>query len=128
MNFYTFEEIYESGLEDSKPWPEVSPETIYSFSYTSGTTGEPKGAMITHKNICSCISSATYKLVLTSKDTYVSYLPMAHSMERVTFNIALAAGMKIGLYSGSNLTLTEDMQYLKPTIFTSVPRVFNKIY
>lgn len=128
IKFYTFEEIYNNGQENNLPWPEITPETIYAFSYTSGTTGQPKGAMISHRNVCSCISSSKYKLVLDEKDTYISYLPMAHSMERVTFNLALAYGCKIGLYGGNNQKVTEDMAYLKPTVFTSVPRVFNKIY
>jgi long-chain acyl-CoA synthetase len=65
---------------------------------------------------------------MSVEDYYISYLPMAHVMERVAFNCCLAFEVKIGLYSGNPKLLTEDMKILRPTIFMSVPRVFNKIY
>ena len=53
---------------------------------------------------------------------------MAHMLERLIFNSATAYGVKIGVYSGDNRKLITDIQILKPTIFVSVPRMFNKIF
>ena len=61
-------------------------------------------------------------------DTYVSYLPAAHSFEQAIFGISVIYGMKCGFFGGNVLKLTEDMRLLKPTLFPSVPRLYNKIY
>jgi long-chain acyl-CoA synthetase len=106
----------------------VTPNTIYAFSYTSGTTGQPKGAMLSHKNMVSTVYTSKSKLVINEKTVYLSYLPMAHSFERVIINTIIALGGKIGLYQGNNLKLLDDIALLKPTIFSSVPRILNKIY
>lgn len=128
LNIYTFEEIIEEGKKKRQEWAEVTPESIYSFSYTSGTTGTPKGAMISHKNICATIDSIKVIFKFLPVDIYISYLPLAHVMEKVFYNNALFYGVRIGVYSGNNLRLVEDMSLLKPTIFASVPRLFNKMY
>jgi len=64
----------------------------------------------------------------STDDTYVSYLPAAHSFEQVVFGIALVYGMRCGFFAGNVLKLTEDMQVLKPTFFPSVPRLYNRIF
>jgi long-chain acyl-CoA synthetase len=61
-------------------------------------------------------------------DSYISYLPAAHSFEQGAFGIALSCGMKVGFFAGNVIKLTEDMGVLKPTFFPSVPRLFNRIY
>lgn len=61
-------------------------------------------------------------------DTYISYLPAAHSFEQASFGLSLASGMRCGFFGGNVLKLTEDMGILKPTFFPSVPRLFNRIY
>ena len=65
---------------------------------------------------------------LEKDDVYVSYLPMAHTLEKSLFNTCLAYGVRIGVYSGDTQKINDDMKLLKPTVFVSVPRVFNKIY
>lgn len=61
-------------------------------------------------------------------DSYISYLPAAHSFEQGCFGIALSSGMRVGFFAGNVIKLTEDMGILKPTFFPSVPRLFNRIY
>ena len=62
------------------------------------------------------------------EDSTISYLPLAHSMEQCFINYALAVGLQYGFFSGDMLKLVEDVQELKPTVFPSVPRLFNKMY
>ena len=129
VKIFTLSELMKKGEENIQPWAKVTPETIYSFSYTSGTTGTPKGAMLSHNNICSTIWASQYIGAAIKKgDVYLSYLPMAHVMERAVFHCGLVFKVKIGIYSGDIATLFEDIKLLKPTFFVSVPRIFNKIY
>lgn len=61
-------------------------------------------------------------------DCYISYLPAAHSFEQALQGLAYIYGIGVGFYSGDVTKLTEDAQVLKPTIFPSVPRLYNRIY
>jgi len=99
------------------------------FSYTSGTTGDPKGVKLTHQMLMSCAASVEMLANLSPKDTYISYLPSAHSFEATTFTLALNYGVRCGYFGGDILKLlTDDLPMLKPTFFPSVPRLYNKIY
>lgn len=100
------------------------------FCYTSGTTGDPKAAMLSHGNLLSS-ASATFLsggVDFTDRDTMISYLPLAHSFEKCLFTVCIISGMAIGYYGGDALKLLDDLQELKPTFFPSVPRLFNRIY
>ena len=104
------------------------------FSYTSGTTGDPKGVKLTHKMIISAGYATNVRVgasggkPLGEEDSYISYLPSAHSFEQAVSGMVFVYGLKVGFFGGNVLKLTEDMQILKPTLFPSVPRLFNKIY
>lgn len=103
------------------------------FSYTSGTTGDPKGVKLSHKMMMSAAFALNLRLSkgttsLGMDDTYISYLPAAHSFEQANGAMSLMYGMKTGFFGGDVQKLTEDMQLLKPTFFPSVPRLFNRIY
>jgi long-chain acyl-CoA synthetase len=130
IHIYTFDEVVEAGKNGSDvKLNEPKKDDIYMFCYTSGTTGDPKAAMLSHGNLMS--SSAATKdsgVDLGENEVYLSYLPLAHSLEKVLFTISVSEGCKIGFYSGDPLKLLEDVQVLKPTIFVSVPRLFNRIY
>jgi long-chain acyl-CoA synthetase len=105
-------------------------DDIATFSYTSGTTGVPKGALITHGNIISAMSGmklwSEFHMQLT--DRHLSYLPLAHIFERVVMAQALAGGASVAFFRGDPLLLIEDMQACRPTILPVAPRVLNKIY
>lgn len=113
-------------IESCKP----KSDDVYMFCYTSGTTGDPKAAMLTHKNILSASSSilSVGGISINENDTLISYLPLAHSFEKSIFSMSLITGFKIGYYGGDHLKLLDDLQALKPTLFPSVPRLFNRIY
>lgn len=100
------------------------------FCYTSGTTGDPKAAKLSHLNLISA-ASAVLKIEginFDQNDSVISYLPLAHSFEKAIFVTACITGMQIGYYGGDALKLLDDLKELKPTTFPSVPRLFNRIY
>ena len=94
------ESLKNFGMQNIQPWRSITPENVCAFSYTSGTNGEPKGAMITHRNIMVTCVSAKCKIDFNNKDIYLSYLPMAHVLERNVFYTMIWCKGKIGLYGG----------------------------
>lgn len=102
---------------------------VATFCYTSGTTGNPKGALITHENLVAAIAGTQTKgLTIDEFDRHLSYLPLPHIFERVVLAGILNAGGSIGFSRGDPLLLVEDIQALRPTIIPVAPRVLNKIY
>jgi long-chain acyl-CoA synthetase len=102
---------------------------LYLFFYRSGTTGTPKGAILTHENMIADASNAKWgNLNVTSAEVHLSYLPLAHIFEQLIENAIFMEGGSIGFYQGDTLKLMDDIAVLRPTIFPSVPRLFNRIY
>ena len=105
---------------------------LSTICYTSGTSGMPKGVMLTHRNFITNIdaffrggtSSFSYYDV-TSEDVYISYLPLAHVMERLCVHTIISRGAAIGFYRGVVKELGKDYMIIRPTFVTGVPRVFN---
>jgi len=117
----------------------ASPEDLATICYTSGTTGLPKGVMLTHGNILSELAALELSakngnlFTPSTEDIHISYLPLAHIFERVMIAFITRAGGKIGFFRGilgerASEKLMEDICELKPTIFISVPRVYNRLY
>lgn len=105
-----------------------SPNDVYTFSYTSGTTGDSKGAMITHLNFMAMIGSITKLIDLRGSDVHLSYLPLPHVFERLVMLAMFYNGCRIGFFQGDVLKLRDDLAELKPTIFPSVPRLWMRMY
>ncbi|XP_063688228.1 long-chain-fatty-acid--CoA ligase 1-like [Bolinopsis microptera] len=121
-----------SKVTDFKSSPPTA-DDIAIICYTSGTTGKPKGAELTHKNIVSCMKMQWRQLwkfqgKFNKEETVISYLPLAHVYGFVAECIVLFVGGKIGYSRGDTKLLLDDIQELKPTIFPAVPRVLNKVY
>ncbi|KAJ1678337.1 medium-chain fatty acid-CoA ligase faa2, partial [Spiromyces aspiralis] len=109
-------------------------DEIATICYTSGTTGLPKGVMLTHGNFLSACASLNYLIEhrevqpITRNDVYLSYLPLAHILERFVVHMLINRGARIAFYRGDTLKLMDDVQDLSPTVFVGVPRIFNRIH
>lgn len=126
----TFQEIRDSGREKPVAHHPPKSDDIFEICYTSGTTGLPKGAMLTNKNIVSLVQAATefFKPVFTDLELLISYLPLAHSYEQTIELYCLCNGFKIGYYLGDVRQLADDLAKLKPTLMPCVPRLLNRMY
>ncbi|XP_036984672.2 long-chain-fatty-acid--CoA ligase 1 isoform X2 [Artibeus jamaicensis] len=114
-----------------KPKP-PAPDDLAVVCFTSGTTGNPKGAMLTHRNIVSDFSAfvkVTENIVNPSPDdVLISFLPLAHMFETVVECVMLCHGAKIGFFQGDIRLLMDDLKALQPTIFPVVPRLLNRMF
>ena len=106
---------------------EVRSEDLATLIYTSGTTGNPKGVMLSHKNILSNVIASTEVLQLPAGVKSLSFLPLCHSFERTVFYAYLSSGIHIS-YAVSLDTIGENLKEVKPFCFTSVPRLLEKVY
>ena len=104
----------------------VKPDDLATFIYTSGTTGTPKGVMLTHRNIASNVTSALQLVDIKGDYTSLSFLPLSHSFERTVDYCYFYMGCTIG-YAESVATVAQNLQEVKPHIFVSVPRVYEKV-
>lgn len=106
----------------------VRPGDILTIIYTSGTTGNPKGVMLTHDNLVSNIKSSADCIPFTHDDLILSFLPLCHSYERMAgYYTAMACGVTIA-YAESVETVQENLMEVRPTVVTTVPRLFERIY
>ena len=131
INIYKFDDIIEKGKSEGQNiiLNPAKPESICTICYTSGTTGNPKGAMVSHQALESTIDCMDHTgFEYFKDDIYLSFLPYAHIMETLIFALIMTHGRTFALFSGNIRNLVEDMQICKPTIMTSVPRVFQRIH
>jgi long-chain acyl-CoA synthetase len=101
---------------------------LATIIYTSGTTGEPKGAALTHSNIISNVDSGMKILRVSKKDTSLSFLPLCHIFERMAGLYAMMAGGVTIAYAENLAKVAENMEEVRPTVITGVPRFFEKAY
>lgn len=108
--------------------PELDEDDLAALVYTSGTTGRPKGVMLTHKNIVTCFKGVVKLLTPGHDERWFSFLPMSHTFERTTtYYFALACGNAI-FFNRNILHIADDMKRAKATIMMSVPRIYETIY
>jgi len=112
---------YETGIDA------VAPDDLLTIIYTSGTTGEPKGVMLTHDNVLSNIAAVIPVLELDNRDVALSYLPLSHVFERMVTYLYLYVGLTV-CHAESMDTLARDLQLVRPTVMTGVPRVYEKLH
>ncbi|XP_054132865.1 long-chain-fatty-acid--CoA ligase 5 isoform X2 [Melozone crissalis] len=129
LSLQEVEELGRNNIRDPVP---PKPEDLSVVCFTSGTTGNPKGAMLTHQNVVSNAAAflrcTENTIECTSSDVVISYLPLAHMFERVVQTVVYSCGAKVGFFQGDIKLLTDDMKTLKPTLFPVVPRLLNRVY
>ncbi|XP_062074556.1 long chain acyl-CoA synthetase 4-like [Humulus lupulus] len=133
VRIYSWEEFLQLGNDKDFDLPVKKKTDICTIMYTSGTTGDPKGVLISNESIISLLAGVRRLLEsvneeLTEKDVYLSYLPLAHIFDRVIEELFILHGASIGFWRGDVKLLLEDIGELKPTIFCAVPRVLDRVY
>ena len=106
---------------------QIGPEQLATIIYTSGTTGEPKGVMLTHGNLVANLIASARVLSVSEEDVALSFLPLSHAFERMVAYVYLLCGVSI-IFAESFDTIARDLNLVRPTILTGVPRVYEKLH
>ncbi|MBW3654423.1 MAG: AMP-dependent synthetase/ligase, partial [Actinobacteria bacterium] len=102
---------------------------VATIVYTSGTTGPPKGCMLTHGNLCADIDATLQRVeFVPGEDVVYVFLPLAHVLTRIVQFVAIEAGAEMAYWRRDPKKIVEDVQIVKPTHLPSVPRIFEKIH
>ena len=123
--------LYKKPGDFDKRLAAITQEDIATLIYTSGTTGLPKGVMLSHGNFAHNVNQSIDHFVprLNSKDIFLSILPLSHAFERTTgYYIPVVFGISVAFVENITTTLLEDLVAVRPTVFVSVPRIFEKIH
>ncbi|OQR96123.1 long-chain-fatty-acid-CoA ligase, partial [Thraustotheca clavata] len=128
-------ELESIGQKNLVPPMPLQSSDLCITMYTSGTTGDPKGAMMSHGNLLGLIYSLEERFnhgrvttMFKNHPILLSYLPLAHVAEQQLHVMVLRYAGAIGFYQGSTAKILDDLKELRPTMFLSVPRLLNKIY
>ncbi|MBN1411416.1 MAG: AMP-binding protein [Spirochaetales bacterium] len=135
VTLYSFPAILEKGktrlLADkdlfNREVDGVTEEDLATIIYTSGTTGEPKGVMLTHSNFLHQIRAPLKHINIGPTDIFLSVLPVWHAFERSVEYVALFAGCSLAYSKLIGKILLADMEAINPTIFPSVPRIWESV-
>jgi long-chain acyl-CoA synthetase len=134
VKLYKYEELREMGRSEPRdPNPPESSDSLAVIMYTSGTTGMPKGVMLSHRNVMATMGGAFVSFDIREDEIYLSYLPLAHILAFIIEMAILARGGTIG--TGNNRSLSSatvrnckgDLEELAPSIFVGVPAVHDRI-
>ena len=106
----------------------VKPSELATLLYTSGTTGDMKGVMLTHGNIASNVTTCCTLFSFTEQDECLSFLPLSHIFERMFGHYSMFNSGVLINYAENVDTVAADMQRWRPTLMASVPRLYEKIY
>lgn len=112
------------------PIPErhLTPDLLASIVYTSGTTGRPKGVMLTHENMLWNAWYASQCADFGAHEVFLSFLPLSHTLERTGgYYLPMLTGAEVA-YARSIAQLAQDLQDIRPTVLISVPRIYERVY
>ncbi len=104
----------------------VSPEMLATIVYTSGTTGRPKGVMLSQANVVSNVLAVLQCVAPNGEDLFLSFLPISHTFERTAgYYLPIASGSTVA-FARSSALLSEDLRTIRPTVLISVPRIYER--
>ncbi|SCW02393.1 LAFE_0F05446g1_1 [Lachancea fermentati] len=132
ISLLTLKQVEDIGARNKVPLIPPKPETLYTISFTSGTTGVPKGVEMKHSHISAGVAMAasTFRIPAAKRGKQLHdmcFLPLAHIFERMISGYALSRGIGLGfLHKADPAVLVEDLKLLKPDILSLVPRVLTK--
>jgi long-chain acyl-CoA synthetase len=134
-NYRTLAALEALGAEERAAQPELyrslsagaEPDDLATIIYTSGTTGDPKGVMLTHRNLTFDALRSGEFLEPDGNDVALSFLPLSHVFERTVLYIFMHCDVQINFARGVEY-VAEDIKEVRPTVVTAVPRLFEKIY
>ncbi|WP_110958710.1 long-chain fatty acid--CoA ligase [Acidovorax sp. ST3] len=116
----------QTGAPTTRMGPQA--DDLAAIVYTSGTTGKPKGVMLTHRNVVSDVKAVLERIAPTVDDVFLSFLPLSHTFERTGgYYLPIAAGSCVA-YARSVAQLAEDLKTIRPTVLVSVPRIYERIH
>lgn len=131
---FSFRQLEELGRQNpfsnwEVMWRGLARDDLLTIIHTSGTSGQPRGAMLTHGNFLANIEAVKFWLIeITPEDLALSYLPLSHVFERMAGHYTLLSTGTTIAYAENIEKLPENLKEIKPTIMTSVPRFFEKVY
>ncbi|EXJ60393.1 long-chain acyl-CoA synthetase [Cladophialophora yegresii CBS 114405] len=126
LKIYSLDAVEKLGASLGKPNKPPKPSDPITINYTSGTTGPPKGVLLTHAMCVAATSASLASNNITENGVAISYMPLAHIYGRLLEHSALWGGFRIGYFHGNILELVDDIKLLRPTMFASVPRLLNR--
>lgn len=124
-----WKELMDKGLQrDDAVTSRITEDTLATIIYTSGTTGNPKGVMLSHRNIVSNVQDSMPEFCFAEKGGIaLSFLPLNHIFERMVTYVYIQSGIAI-YYAESMETIGDNLREVKPIVFTTVPRLLEKVY
>jgi long-chain acyl-CoA synthetase len=115
------------GAGTALPAP-PSAQDLAAIVYTSGTTGKPKGVMLSQRNVVSNVQAVMQRILPRPDDVFLSFLPLSHTFERTAgYYLAIATGSCVA-YARSVAQLSEDLKTQQPTVLVSVPRIYERVH